>query len=84
MLAKPRTSTFIDNLVIEVQEALMIPINVSLRNEDGKICCKTEKKISTGNEHIKWEGLNDLPYGVYTLECSQGEDVIETKMVKRI
>lgn len=84
MLAKPRTSTFIDNIVIEIQEALIIPLRVSLRNEDGKICCKTEKKINSRNEQIKWEKLNDLPYGVYTLECSQGEVIIETKMVKRI
>lgn len=84
MIAKPRTSTFIDNIVIEIQEALTIPINVSLRNEEGEICCKTERKISLKNEQIKWEKLNDLPYGVYTLECCQGEVIIETKMVKRI
>jgi hypothetical protein len=84
MFAKPQRVTFIDDMVIEIQEAQKSPILVTLRNEDGKICCKTEKKIRSGNESIRWEGLNDLPYGIYTLQCSQGDDVIETRMVKRI
>ncbi len=84
MFAKPQRVTFIDDMVIDVQEAQKSPIMVTLRNEDGKICCKTEKKIRSGNESIRWEGLNDLPYGIYTLQCSQGDDVIETRMVKRI
>lgn len=84
MFAKPQRATFIDDMVIEVQEAQKSPIVVTLRNEDGKICCKTEKKIRSGNESIRWEGLNDLPYGIYTLQCSQGDDVIEMRMVKRI
>jgi hypothetical protein len=84
MFAKPQRVTFIDDMVIEVHEAQQSPIMVILRNEDGKICCKTEKKIRSGNESIRWEGLNDLPYGIYTLQCSQGDDVIETRMVKRI
>jgi hypothetical protein len=84
MFAKPQRVTFIDDMVIEVHEAQKSPIMVTLRNEDGTICCKIEKKIRSGNESIKWEGLNDLPYGIYTLQCSQGDDVIETRMVKRI
>ena len=84
MFAKPQRVTFIDDMVIEVHEAQKSPIMVTLRNEDGKICCKTEKKIRSENESIRWEGLNDLPYGIYTLQCSQGDEVVETKMVKRI
>lgn len=84
MFVKSRTATFIDNVILEVQEAISEPIKVALRNEDGKICCKTEKKVSAANTHIHWEGLNDLPYGVYTLECSQGEEVIQVRMIKRI
>ena len=44
MFAKPQRVTFIDDMVIDVQEAQKSPIMVTLRNEDGKICCKTEKK----------------------------------------
>ena len=84
MLAKPKTPIFIDNLTIEVEEANHHPFCVSLKSEDGKICCKTEKKISNGNSLINWEGLDELPYGVYTVECSQGQDTVKVKTVKRI
>jgi hypothetical protein len=43
MLAKPKTPVFIDNLTIEVEDANHHPFYVSLKSEDGKICCKTEK-----------------------------------------
>jgi hypothetical protein len=84
MIAKPRAASFIDNLIIEVREAFAMPLLFSLRNEDGKICCKTEKRITNDSESVNWEGLNDLPYGIYTLECSQGNETVETKIVKRI
>ena len=84
MFAKPRAASFIDNLIIEVREAFAMPLLFSLRNEDGKICCKTEKKITNDSEFFNWECLNDLPYGIYTLECSQGNETVETKIVKRI
>jgi hypothetical protein len=84
MLAKSRTSTFINDLIIEVKEALQLPVTVALRNEDGKICCKAEKKICALSQTFIWEGLNDLPYGVYMLECSQGDEVVSMRMVKRV
>lgn len=84
MLAKSRFSTFIDDLTVEVKEAQQMHVSVALRNEDGLICCKAEKKICTLSQSFKWEGLNDLPYGVYTLECSQGEELVAMKMVKRV
>ena len=84
MIAKPRAASFIDNLIIEVREAFALPLLFSLRNEDGKICCKTEKRITNDSESFNWEGLNDLPDGIYTLECSQGNETVETRIVKRI
>ena len=33
---------------------------------------------------LTWRGLNDLPYGIYTLELSQGEDELKMRLVKRI
>jgi hypothetical protein len=84
MFAKSRSSTFINDLIIEVKEALQLPVNVALRNEDGKICCKAEKKICALSQTFKWEGLNDLPYGVYMLECSQGDELVSMRMVKRV
>ena len=84
MLAKTKSFSFIDKLTIELEETEQGPLHVVLKSEDGKICCKTEKKISNGNHSINWEGLDHLPYGVYTLECTQGEDMVRVKTVKRI
>jgi hypothetical protein len=84
MLAKTKSFSFIDKLTIELDETIQGPLHVVLKSEDGKICCKTEKKISFGKSFINWEGLDELPYGVYTVECSQGEDTVRVKTVKRI
>ena len=84
MLAKPKTPVFIDNLTIEVEEANHQPFHVSLKSEDGKICRKTEKKIGFDKSTINLEGLDELPYGIYTVECSQGGDIVKVKTVKRI
>ncbi|MEY3541865.1 MAG: hypothetical protein RLZZ204_677 [Bacteroidota bacterium] len=84
MLVKTKSFSFIDKLTIELEETTQGPLHVVLKSEDGKICCKTEKKISNGNNSINWEGLDELPYGVYTVECSQGQDTVRVKTVKRI
>jgi hypothetical protein len=36
------------------------------------------------NNEVIWRGLNNLPYGVYTLELTQGDDELKMKLVKRI
>lgn len=84
MLAKTKTHSFIDNLTVEVDDAVPSPIHVVLLSEDGKICCKTQKLISTRSSSICIEGLSELPYGVYTLQCTQGDEMVECKAVKRI
>jgi hypothetical protein len=84
MLVKTKSFSFIDKLTIELAETDQGPLHVVLKSEDGKICCKTEKKISHGSSLIDWEGLDHLPYGVYTVECSQGNDTVQVKTVKRI
>lgn len=84
MLAKTKTHSFIDNLTVEVDDAVSSPIHVVLLSEDGKICCKTQKLISTTSNSFCIEGLSELPYGVYTLQCIQGDEVVECKAVKRI
>jgi hypothetical protein len=48
------------------------------------VCSVLEKKISKDEENVTWTGLNDLPYGKYTLELSQGEDEMKMNLVKRI
>ena len=84
MLARTKTFSFIDTLTLELEEAAQGLLQVVLKSEDGKICCKTEKNIDSGKSSVHWEGLNDLPYGIYTLQCSQGGEIVEMRMVKRI
>ncbi|MEY3246176.1 MAG: hypothetical protein RL253_1346, partial [Bacteroidota bacterium] len=52
MLVKTKSFSFIDKLTIELEETTQGPLHVVLKSEDGKICCKTEKKISNGNSLI--------------------------------
>jgi hypothetical protein len=84
MFAKTKTPTFIDNLTVEVDDVISSPLHVVLLSEDGKICCKTQKLISTASTSFCIEGLSELPYGVYTLQCIQGDEMVECKAVKRI
>lgn len=42
------------------------------------------KKILNDKEELTWSGLNDLPYGRYTLELSQGDDEMKMNLVKRV
>ena len=48
----------------------------------GSICRTIEKDIDTDREELTWSGLNDLPYGRYTLELSQGDDEMKMNLVK--
>ncbi|MFZ9239979.1 MAG: hypothetical protein ACO22R_02460, partial [Chitinophagaceae bacterium] len=84
MFAKTKTPTFIDNLTIEVDDIVPSPLHVVLLSEDGTICCKTQKLISTASTSFCIEGLSELPYGVYTLQCIQGDEIVECKAVKRV
>jgi hypothetical protein len=42
MLARTKTFSFIDKLTLELEEATQGLLQVVLKSEDGKICCKTE------------------------------------------
>jgi hypothetical protein len=55
-----------------------------LRDDNGSICSTLEKDILKDNEQFSWTGLNDLPYGRYTVELFQGEDEMTISLVKRI
>jgi len=55
-----------------------------LKDDSGIICSVLQKELSFGQQFLDWEGLNELPYGVYTLEVSQGADEMKMRLVKRI
>jgi len=84
MFAKVKSSTFIDSLVVELGSSTEHSLTAILRDDSGAICSKYETKIFRGQPNVTWEGLNHLPYGVYTLELRQGEQQVRLRMVKRV
>jgi hypothetical protein len=84
MFAKIKPSIFIDALQLELGALRGSSLRGVLRDDNGSICSTLEKNILTENEHFTWTGLNDLPYGKYTIELSHGEDEMTMSLVKRI
>jgi hypothetical protein len=84
MIAKVKSSTFIDSLQFELIARSQDFVKAVLRDDKGSVCSELETTFATNETEVVWKGLNDLPYGVYTLELSQGEDQIRLKIVKRV
>ena len=84
MFAKVKSSVFIDVLKLHLDAPKGKSLRGVLKDDTGNICRTLEKKILTDREDLTWEGLNDLPYGRYTLELSQGEDEMKMNLVKRV
>ena len=85
MIAKVKTATFIDTLRFEMlgpaSENLLKAV---LRDDKGSVCRQFETIFVQEEPEITWKGLNDLPYGVYFLELSHGEEQIRMRLVKRV
>lgn len=84
MIAKVKSATFIDTLRFELVASSQNPLKAVIRDDKGSICSELETSLIQEEPVITWKGLNDLPYGVYTLELSQGTDEIRLKLVKRV
>jgi hypothetical protein len=84
MFAKIKPSIFIDALQLELTARSGNPLKGILRDDKGSVWSVLEKNISKEREEFTWSGLNDLPYGKYTLELSQGEDEMKMSLVKRV
>ncbi|MGE5108487.1 MAG: hypothetical protein ACM3H8_13130 [Sphingobacteriales bacterium] len=84
MLAKIKSSVFIDSLTIEFDNTSSSPLKAVLKDEKGKICSSVETEQSANQKFYSWRGLNDLPYGVYTLELTRGSDEQKMRLVKRV
>lgn len=84
MFAKIKPSIFIDALQFELTSHKGNYLKGILRDDKGSVCSTLEKTISAERENFTWTGLNDLPYGTYTLELSQGDDEMKMRLVKRI
>ena len=84
MFAKVKSSIFIDALQFQLDAPKGNCLCGVLRDDQGSICRTIEKDIDNDRGELTWGGLNDLPYGKYTLELSQGDDEMKMNLVKRV
>ena len=84
MFAKVKSTVFIDALKFELIARANSSLRAVLKNEEGSICSILETTLPIDNYEFTWNGLSELPYGVYTLELSHGEDQMKMRLVKRV
>jgi len=84
MFVKIKSSNFIDVLKLQLTIPKGNCLRGVLRDDKGSICRTLEKNIARDKEELTWEGLNDLPYGKYTLELSEGDNEMKMNLVKRV
>ena len=79
-----RTSIFTDALCVQLAQCLQGLIEGILLDEHGTICRRLETELSENEQEFTWDGLNDLPYGIYTLQLLQGANEMNMRIVKRV
>ncbi|RYY57653.1 MAG: hypothetical protein EOO09_01715 [Chitinophagaceae bacterium] len=84
MYAKIRSSNFIDALQLEFNELNGNSVRAVIRDDSGLICGQMENNRIREKEQFTWDGLNDLPYGRYTLTLFQGSEEFKLNLVKRV
>ena len=84
MFAKVKSTVFIDTLKFELTAHPEYQLKAVLRDEAGLVQSSLEKTLPNHLKELTWDGLDHLPYGIYTLEMSQGEDEMKMRIVKRI
>ncbi|MFM2145960.1 MAG: hypothetical protein RL732_796 [Bacteroidota bacterium] len=84
MIAKIKSPVFIDALTVELAEPPQSHLRAILRDDRGCECSRLEIMMPNGQHILTWRGLNDLPYGQYTLELSHGEEETSLRLVKRV
>jgi len=84
MFAKVKPTVFIDSLKFELMAQEHTSLKAILRDDQGCICSTLEASMPLRNNELVWRGLNNLPYGVYTLELTQGDYEMKMRLVKRV
>jgi len=84
MFAKVKSSVFIDTLKLQLDAPKGNCLRGVLKDDNGIVCRILERNILKEKEEFSWGGLNDLPYGRYTLELSHGDDEMKMNLVKRV
>jgi hypothetical protein len=84
MFAKVKSPVFIDALKFELVAGDNASLKAVLKDDKGSVCSTLETVLPGEQKELTWRGLNDLPYGVYTLELSHGKDEMQMRLVKRV
>ena len=84
MFLKIRQRFFLNDLVIEIQEPQKSSFTALLKDNNGAICRSVKMETQKNQSVYIWNGLNELPYGVYTCEILGGIEAMKTQLVKRI
>jgi len=84
MFAKVKPTVFIDSLKFELVAQEKTSFKAILRDDSGFVCSTLEASVPVKDNELVWRGLNNLPYGVYTLELTQGNDEMKMRLVKRV
>lgn len=84
MFVKVKSPVFIDRLTLQVDHPQKCLLKAVLKDDTGFICSAMETEVEKDQSEFNWNGLNDLPYGVYTLEISRGKDEQKMRLVKRV
>lgn len=84
MFLKVKSPVFIDHLTIQVDQPEKCLLRAVLKDDAGLVCRDLETEVENDQQELDWNGLNDLPYGVYTLELSRGEEEMKMRLVKRV
>jgi hypothetical protein len=84
MLPRVKTAVFIDFLNLEVDELSCSSVSAILKDENDKVMLNLNLNVPKGEKQIRWNGLNNLPYGIYSLELSNGEEKSKIRLVKRV
>jgi len=84
MFLKIKSPVFIDRLTFLVDQSQKCLLKAVLKDDTGIVCGAMETEVAQDQRELNWSGLNDLPYGVYTLEISRGKDEMKMRLVKRV
>ena len=84
MFARVKSPNFIDTLRFEVSAPAPSYLKAILRDDKNSICGTFESDTAKIENELTWRNLNDLPYGVYTLELSHGAEETKVRLVKRV
>ena len=84
MFAKVKPTVFIDSLKFELVAQEKTSFKAIIRDDSGFVCSTLEASVPVKDNELVWRGLNNLPYGVYTLELTQGNDEMKMRLVKRV